>query len=455
MTAPAGYGKTTLAREWLQGRDDVAWYRATAASADVAAFSAGLADAMAPARPRSRRAPPAASPRRRRHRAAGAAAGRAPRRGPRGVAGGRDHRPRRLPPRGRVGSGRGVHRLAPHAGARSACSSPRGGGPPGHGPALPLRRGYEIGRDQLAMTDDEAALVLEGRSTEAVRALVRQAEGWPALIGLAALSAELAFPKERVSDSLYRYFAEEVLRTRAAGGPAAHAGGAPCPARSRSAWPRTCSASPIPEPALLSAPRRGPTARDPHRRARLPPAHPDFLRRRLEGDDPERLARPPPRSRRRRASARALGGGVRPLPPTRAARTRRPRSSAAPPAASWRYGQGETLEKWLAACGAAGVTVPGAALARAELLIRKGEMSAATAVARDTARPPRAPTTPTTRGHAMPPAAPCISRLRRRRRFRHSKLDDRPARPKKTSRSRFGAWLWQQPRSHHGRCMSP
>ena len=48
LTAPAGYGKTTLAREWLQGRDDVAWYRATSASADVGAFSVGLADAVAP-----------------------------------------------------------------------------------------------------------------------------------------------------------------------------------------------------------------------------------------------------------------------------------------------------------------------------------------------------------------------------------------------------------------------
>ena len=48
-------------------------------------------------------------------------------------------------------------------------------------------------------------------------------------------------------------------------------------------------------------------------------------------------------------------------------------------------GQSETLEKWLTACGASAVTVPGAALARAELLIRKGEMSAAAALASDVA----------------------------------------------------------------------
>ena len=70
----------------------------------------------------------------------------------------------------------------------------------------------EIDRGQLAMTTDEAALVLKGRSSEDVRALVEQAEGWPALIGLAALSATYEIPTERVSEALYRYFAEEVVR---------------------------------------------------------------------------------------------------------------------------------------------------------------------------------------------------------------------------------------------------
>ena len=70
----------------------------------------------------------------------------------------------------------------------------------------------EIDRGQLAMTTDEAALVLDGRTTEQVHALVQQAEGWPALIGLAALSATHELPTERVSEALYRYFAEEVVR---------------------------------------------------------------------------------------------------------------------------------------------------------------------------------------------------------------------------------------------------
>ncbi|HEY7818409.1 MAG TPA: hypothetical protein VIG29_09330, partial [Vicinamibacteria bacterium] len=64
-------------------------------------------------------------------------------------------------------------------------------------------------------------------------------------------------------------------------------------------------------------------------------------------------------------------------------------------------GQSETLEKWLSACGAAAVTVPGAALARAELLIRKGEMAAATAMARDTARGLRDDDEITARAHNL------------------------------------------------------
>lgn len=48
LTAPAGYGKTTLAAEWLQGRpaEQVAWYYAGPESADVAALSVGIAEAV-------------------------------------------------------------------------------------------------------------------------------------------------------------------------------------------------------------------------------------------------------------------------------------------------------------------------------------------------------------------------------------------------------------------------
>src|SRR5712691_1113942 len=46
LVAPAGYGKTTLARQWLAKRP-YAWYRASAASSDVAGLALGLADSAA------------------------------------------------------------------------------------------------------------------------------------------------------------------------------------------------------------------------------------------------------------------------------------------------------------------------------------------------------------------------------------------------------------------------
>ena len=44
LVAPAGYGKTTLAHEWLDERR-ATWYRCGPASADVAALAVGLATA--------------------------------------------------------------------------------------------------------------------------------------------------------------------------------------------------------------------------------------------------------------------------------------------------------------------------------------------------------------------------------------------------------------------------
>src|SRR5689334_23322893 len=44
LVAPAGYGKTTLAREWMRDRKHV-WYQATQSSSDVAALALGLAHA--------------------------------------------------------------------------------------------------------------------------------------------------------------------------------------------------------------------------------------------------------------------------------------------------------------------------------------------------------------------------------------------------------------------------
>jgi ATP/maltotriose-dependent transcriptional regulator MalT len=48
LVAPAGYGKTTLARQWLAKRPH-GWYAGSAASADMAALGAGIIDAASAA----------------------------------------------------------------------------------------------------------------------------------------------------------------------------------------------------------------------------------------------------------------------------------------------------------------------------------------------------------------------------------------------------------------------
>src|SRR5262249_23623746 len=52
LTAPAGYGKTTLAREWLglRGRRGL-WCRATTGAADIAVVARSLAQALSPISP--------------------------------------------------------------------------------------------------------------------------------------------------------------------------------------------------------------------------------------------------------------------------------------------------------------------------------------------------------------------------------------------------------------------
>src|SRR3954471_10934236 len=45
LVAPAGYGKTTLARQWLATRPH-AWYQASAASSDLAALALAVSEAL-------------------------------------------------------------------------------------------------------------------------------------------------------------------------------------------------------------------------------------------------------------------------------------------------------------------------------------------------------------------------------------------------------------------------
>src|SRR5215216_4086278 len=214
ITGPAGYGKTTLASEWLQGRKKVLWYRSTTASADVAAFSAGPSDVISELLPGTgerlkQRLRVADTPERAARPLAELLAS--------DIASWPKDALLVVDDYQLVVDSAPVEdffdwllTLSPRL--RVLVTSRRR---PRWASARRILYGEitEIGRDQLAMNAEEAARVLgDDRSSESVQALVKQAEGWPALIGLAALTASREIPTERVSEALYRYFAEEVVR---------------------------------------------------------------------------------------------------------------------------------------------------------------------------------------------------------------------------------------------------
>ena len=194
LIGPAGFGKTTLAREWAGERTHV-WYQGTTATADVAALAAGLSEAV------SELIPEAGNRMLHRMRATGtpeedvdvlaellaedlaewqedawlvfddyqfAMEARAPE--------------------------RFMEVLLRDAPLRLLLTSRKR---PSWASARRLLYGeiYELGRNELAMDQDEAASVLSHRKDAPAAGLVALAEGWPAVIGLAALTDELELPE--------------------------------------------------------------------------------------------------------------------------------------------------------------------------------------------------------------------------------------------------------------------
>ncbi len=211
LIAPAGFGKTTLAREWVTERPHV-WYRGTTAAADVAALLAGLSKSL------SEVVPDAGVRAVNRMRATGTAE--------------QDvdilvdlfaqdladwpedtwlvfddyqfameaRAPERL-----------IDLLLRKTPIRMVLTSRKR---PTWATARRLLYGevYELGRTDLAMDHDEAAEVLSHRKDAPAAGLVALAEGWPAVIGLAALTDDLDPPKGSLPDALYDYFAEELYQ---------------------------------------------------------------------------------------------------------------------------------------------------------------------------------------------------------------------------------------------------
>ncbi|HEX4679448.1 MAG TPA: LuxR C-terminal-related transcriptional regulator [Gaiellaceae bacterium] len=73
---------------------------------------------------------------------------------------------------------------------------------------------HELQRADLAMTDEEANEVLGPRGD--LGRLARQAEGWPAVLGLAAALEGAVPPQEAMPEALHHYLAEELFQSASA-----------------------------------------------------------------------------------------------------------------------------------------------------------------------------------------------------------------------------------------------
>ena len=71
---------------------------------------------------------------------------------------------------------------------------------------------FELGQPLLAMDGDEAAEVLATGSADPLPGLATLANGWPAVIGLAAMAPAVSIPEEAFAERLYSFFAEEIYR---------------------------------------------------------------------------------------------------------------------------------------------------------------------------------------------------------------------------------------------------
>src|SRR4051812_30613866 len=212
LAAPAGYGKTTLARQWSQRQPGpVAWYRTTRASGDVALLAVPLDDLLASTAPGLRREPekvatiasvnPSPQP-----------LGRAILRTFEALsqdvllvvdeweAAGTDEAEELL---SMLVEGLRIRFLITTR-TRPDWFTPR---------LEVYGEGLEIGVDELAMTDEEAARVVNAVGAVAGRArLMRTADGWPAVLGLAAMSGDVDFTSSRLlSRTLYDFLASELL----------------------------------------------------------------------------------------------------------------------------------------------------------------------------------------------------------------------------------------------------
>jgi ATP/maltotriose-dependent transcriptional regulator MalT len=288
LVAPAGYGKTTLIGEWVTGKSSpFAWFSASDASVDVAALALGLARAAASV------LPSVDAVLRQRLSSARESAPNADvlldllatslKKWPRDAWLVIDDYQALASSDAAEAFVGGIAELR-HLNLIIA-SRRR----PAWATARRLLYGEigEIGRAALAMTTEEASRVLAGRrSAREVEGLAALADGWPAVIGLAALSgSEIGELGGDVPETLHDFFAQELLNAF------------PADLRTRLlrlAMPATLSAQTIeliggPDAARLRAEgsRHGFLAAGPASDLEMHPLLRRFLLARLDRQDPE------------------------------------------------------------------------------------------------------------------------------------------------------------------------
>src|SRR6184192_3901835 len=213
LAAPAGYGKTTLARQWSQRQaGPVGWYRTTRASGDVALLAVQLDDLLASIAPELPREPEKV--------ATIASVNPSPRPLARAILRTFEALPQEdvllvVDEWEAAGTEEAEELLSMLVeGLRIRFLITTRTRPDWFTPRLEVYgEGLEIGMDELAMTEDEAARVLAAVGAVAGRArLMRTADGWPAVLGLAAMSGDVDFTSSRLlSHTLYDFLASELL----------------------------------------------------------------------------------------------------------------------------------------------------------------------------------------------------------------------------------------------------
>jgi LuxR family maltose regulon positive regulatory protein len=213
LIAPAGYGKTTLARQWLANREH-AWYQAGAASSDIAALALGIAESA------KRICPDAGHRLRDWLRTTG---------DPHDdvdaiiellssdLATWHEDAWFVIDDYDSIPAGRTealVHGVFVKRGLQLVLTGRRR---PAWSSARAVLYGehLEVGQSSLAMTAEEADAVLTDPGKENAAGLVALANGWPAVIGLASLTPAASHAHEVIPDALHDFLAQELFASLA------------------------------------------------------------------------------------------------------------------------------------------------------------------------------------------------------------------------------------------------